>query len=107
MKIIGKAASAAAYFRQDQEIFDQLKPHLDRAGVSWITLGQQAVARPTLLVNLPHSYQGTHLYIDRFPLLCAPAVYGFSGLYLGMAHNPQRIAARLAWLLPHGAPRHH
>ncbi|MEV5704658.1 hypothetical protein [Actinoallomurus sp. NPDC052274] len=106
MKVISRAASAATYSRQDREVFDQLKPHLDRVGIGWIMLGPHAVARPMLLVNLPASHYGTHLYIDRLPLLCAPAVYGFSGIYLGMAHNPQRITARLAWLLRHGDHRH-
>lgn len=86
-------------FKEDTTVFDQLTPVLDREGVSWILLGNQAICRPMLLVNVPHCFMGTHLYIGRHPIFLAPTVHGFSGLYLGMANHPERITTRLKWLL--------
>lgn len=106
MTIVKRPAKMAAVYREDLEVFDRLKPHLTQAGVQWLMLGPQPVIRPMLLVNLPHSFMGTHLYIDRFPLLDGPVVCGFSGIYLGMARHPKRVADRLKWLLGHGELRH-
>lgn len=102
MLIIKRVVKTDRVFQEDLEIFDRLKPHLDREGANWIMLGRQPAVRPLLLVSLPHGFMDTHLYIDRPRLFNAPAVYGFSGLYLGMAHNPSRVAARVTWLLRQG-----
>lgn len=90
------------WFKEDALIFGQLRPLLDEEGVSWIMLGSQAVVRPMLLVNMPRSFFGTHLYVARHALFSSPAIYGFSGLFLGMADHPRRVTKRLAWILRHG-----
>lgn len=103
--IVKRPTKVSAVYREDVKLLNQLSPHLTRAGVQWLMLGPQPVIRPMLLVNLPHSFMGTHLYIDRFPVLDGPVVCGFSGIYLGMARHPARVADRLKWLLRHGELR--
>jgi hypothetical protein len=103
MLILWRDARELGQLGRDMAVFKALGTELDQHGVSWIMLKREP-DRPWMMVNAPHSFDGTYLYIGEHAVLRDSGVYGFGDLYLGPAGDAAKVATRLTWLLQRYRP---